>query len=105
MNLSYLALAQTAPKRTRALRRSLKFLLWILQKNGYDAYAPDSALQKALMEIHILAKTPDEAERLSKRLIAVYGLRLQKKLADGTQLLQMPHLVAVTVGQKPGFMS
>lgn len=102
--LQYLALTQMAPKRTRALRRSLKFLVWILQKNGYDAYAPDSALQKARMEIHIAARSPDEAERISKRLMAIYGLELKKKLADGTNLLEMPHLIAVVVGRRPGFL-
>ena len=87
------------PQRERALRRSLKFLRWILIKNGFDAYIPEEALRDVHMDLHIAARDKEDAARIARRLIQLYGLKLKKRFDNGTHLLFMPHLVAVTVGQ------
>ena len=88
------------PLRKRALIRSLKFLRWILIKNGFDAYIPKEATRDVHMDLHIAARSKEEAARIAQKLVHLWGLKIKKKHANGTHLLFMPHLVAVVVNPK-----
>ena len=77
--------------------RALKFLVWILKKNGFDAFVPKEELREAHMDIHVAARSKDEARAIAKKLVSLYGLKIKKRHDNGTHILFMPHLIAVLV--------
>ena len=82
------------------MRRALDIVARGLRWEGFDAYIPKEPGKGVHLDIHIRAKNIAHAAKEAQRLQRLYGAKVKKRFANGTHLLYMPHLIAVSVDPK-----
>jgi len=85
------------PIRRALLERARSLAVRGLRWDNFDAFVPSEPDRGFHLDVHINAPNKAAAALIANRLVDLYGMKIKKRHANGTHLLVMPHLVAVTV--------
>jgi hypothetical protein len=92
-------LGSPSPVRRRLLKLALGIICRTLARDGIKAYVPKET-KGFHMDLHVDVKSKEEAAMVAAKLERLFGMEVKKRHANGTHLLFLPHLIAVTVNPK-----